>query len=89
MTDDTPPTGLVAEGLAIPDAIVAGLVQRMREAPFRANQIEGEAARALREAGLDAAPAMRLADRLIQRYRRAGRLTMRRDGRSPTFIWRD
>lgn len=82
------PTGVVVEGLAIPDPMTAALVGRMRESAFSAKQLEVFAADALRGAGLDAEKAMRLADRLIQRYRRAGRLDMRRDGRTPVFTWR-
>lgn len=83
------PRNVVVEGRPIPDAVVEGLVARIQDGTaFRAQQIEFAARHALAALGLDVAPAMRLADRLIQRYRRSGHLRMRREGRTPVFTWR-
>ena len=83
------PRNVVVEGHAIPDAVIDGLVARIQDgSAFRALQIEFAARQALAGHGIAAEPAMRLADRLIQRYRRSGHLRMRREGRTPVFTWR-
>ncbi len=79
---------LVVEGQTIPSVVVERLTERMRAgSAFRAFDLERLAREALGDAGIGPKPAMRLADRLIQRYRRSRNLTMRREGRVITFAW--
>lgn len=72
-------------GHTISDEVQSILIQKMKEGPFQASDIEAEAIRLgvpiMAESHQPIA--MRAADRLIQRERKAGNIEFRR----PSWVW--
>lgn len=76
---------MYVHGLPITEQIQGALIARMQAGPFKAMDLEEEAVRlGLPRCSEERAPvAMRTADRMIQRERKAGNIELKR----PFWVW--
>ena len=76
---------MYVHGYTVSDDVQLALLMKMKSAPFRASALEAEAVRlGLPNLTANRQPvAMRAADRIIQRERKAGNLELHR----PNWVW--
>lgn len=78
---------LIVSGRAITAAMIERVEARMREKPFTATMLTSVAEDVCQSQFCDREPGMRLADRLIQRHRKAGNITRKAGPGRPLWVW--